>query len=156
MVRYRASADPSSPLTPRQYGFTHARSVEPPFNHGFWDLQDAGIYVEFVFGEPLSAFTKRYDSGRGGPCLTGPLVPENQGEYGDVSFGMMRSEVRSMSDDRRLGYVFTDDQAEAGGLRYCTNSAALRFVAYEDLEIEGDGQYRGVVEDKLTSEGMPQ
>src|SRR5450631_3457070 len=112
MVRDRASAKASSPLTPRQYGFTQARSVEPPFNHGFWDLQDAGIYVEVVFGEPLLAFTKKYDSGRGGPCLTGPLVPESQGGYGDVSFAMMSSEVRSMSDDRRLGHVIADGQAE--------------------------------------------
>jgi len=154
MVGYRASADPSSPLTPRQYGFTQLRSVEPSFNHGFWDLQDAGVYVEVVFGEPLLAFSKR--CGCGGPRLTAPTVPENQVEYGDVSSGIMRSEVRSMSDDRRLGHVIADGQAEAGGPRYCTNSAALRFEAYADLEIEGYGQYRGVIEDKLTSEGMPQ
>ena len=154
--QYPVPAEAISRLTSRQYQVTPENATEPAFNNEFWDLKVVGIYVDVVSGEPLFASTKKYDSGCGWPSFTAPLVPENVKEESDVSFAIVRTEVRSTNADSHLGHVFTDGPTEEGGLRYCINSAALKFVAYEDLETKGYGQYRGLFVDKLTSEGMPQ
>jgi peptide-methionine (R)-S-oxide reductase len=145
-----------SRLTPRQYRVTQERGTEPPFDNEFWNLKEAGIYVDIVSGEPLFASTKKYDSGCGWPSFTAPLESDNVKEVKDLSGGMARVEVRSSAGNSHLGHVFTDGPASAGGLRYCINSAALRFIAYEDLETEGYGEYRHLFDDPSTSEGVAQ
>lgn len=129
-------------LTPEQYRVTQEAATEPAFRNEFWDHKDAGIYVDVVSGEPLFASTKKYDSGCGWPSFTAPLVPENVVENSDRSFGMVRTEVRSSHGDSHLGHLFPDGPPDEGGLRYCINSAALRFVPYDDLDAEGYGEYK--------------
>jgi len=129
-------------LDRRQYAVTQNGATEPAFKNAFWDTKDAGIYVDIVSGEPLFASTKKFDSGCGWPSFTLPLDAANVLEKLDVSHGMIRTEVRSKHAGSHLGHVFDDGPAADGGLRYCINSAALRFVPYEDLEAEGYGQYK--------------
>src|ERR1700731_1039096 len=143
-----------SRLTPRQYRVTQERGTELPFDNEFWNLKEAGIYVDIVSGEPLFASTKKYDSGCGWPSFTAPPESDNVKEVSDLSGGMVRVEVRSAAGNSHLGHVFTDGPASEGGLRYCINSAALRFIAYEDLETEGYGEYRRLFDDFPTSEGV--
>jgi peptide-methionine (R)-S-oxide reductase len=139
-------------LTPRQYAVTQENATEPAFANEFWDKKDAGIYVDIVSGEPLFASTKKFDSGCGWPSFTIPLEPANVLENEDRSHGMARTEVRSKHGDSHLGHVFEDGPTDEGGLRYCINSAALRFVPYEDLEAEGYGQYKKLLEDAESEE----
>jgi peptide-methionine (R)-S-oxide reductase len=134
-------------LTPRQYAVTQESATEPAFDNDFWDKKDAGIYVDIVSGEPLFASFKKFDSGCGWPSFTIPLEPANVVERTDASHGMVRTEVRSANGDSHLGHVFHDGPPEEGGLRYCINSAALRFVPYEDLEAEGYGRYKDVLDE---------
>jgi peptide-methionine (R)-S-oxide reductase len=131
-----------SHLTARQYQVTQESATEPAFDNEFWDHKEAGIYVDIVSGEPLFASKRKFDSGCGWPSFTVPLESGNVVEVDDRSHGMLRTEVRSAHGDSHLGHVFPDGPTEEGGLRYCINSAALRFVPYEELEAEGYGQYK--------------
>jgi peptide-methionine (R)-S-oxide reductase len=139
---YGKDADAIAKLDDRQYAVTQEGATEPAFDNEFWDKKDAGIYVDVVSGEPLFASIKKFDSGCGWPSFTVPLEPDNVVENMDVSLGMIRTEVRSSHGDSHLGHVFDDGPPQEGGLRYCINSAALRFVPYEDLEPEGYGRYK--------------
>lgn len=131
-----------SQLTPVQYEVTQRSATEPAFDNAYWDNDEAGLYVDIVTGEPLFASTKKFDSGCGWPSFTMPVEPRNIVESEDRSHGMTRTEVRSSSGDSHLGHLFHDGPMDQGGLRYCINSAALRFVPYEELEAEGYGEYR--------------
>ena len=144
MTNYTKDADKVAKLTPEQYQVTQEAATEPPFRNEFWDHKEAGIYVDVVSGEPLFASTKKYDSGCGWPSFTAPLEPANVVENSDLSFGWKRTEVRSTNADSHLVHVFDDGPVDQGGLRYCINSAALRFVPYDDLEKEGYGEYKSL------------
>lgn len=148
MTQYTKDQDAIARLTPEQYAVTQQSATERPFDNEFWHNDDRGLYVDIVSGEPLFASTTKYDSGCGWPSFTKPLSAENIVENSDTSLGMRRTEVRSAAADSHLGHVFDDGPVDQGGLRYCINSAALRFVPLEDLETDGYGQYIGLFEHK--------
>jgi peptide-methionine (R)-S-oxide reductase len=139
---YQKDPEKVAQLTEEQYRVTQEGATEPAFRNAFWDKKDAGIYVDIVSGEPLFASLKKFDSGCGWPSFTVPIEPGNVIEKADFSHGMSRVEVRSANGDSHLGHVFDDGPADAGGLRYCINSASLRFIPVGDLEREGYGKYR--------------
>ncbi|AXI28094.1 methionine sulfoxide reductase [Priestia megaterium] len=128
-------------LTPIQYEVTQHDATEPPFRNEFWDHTEDGIYVDIVSGEPLFSSTDKYDAGCGWPSFTKAINKDEVKENMDVSHNMVRTEVRSKTANSHLGHLFDDGPQDAGGLRYCINSAALRFVPKEDLEKEGYGEY---------------
>ena len=137
--KYAKTDEAVSRLTPEQYRVTQKDGTERPFSGEYVDNKDAGIYVDVVSGEPLFASIDKYDSGSGWPSFTRPIAKRNIVERLDDSHGMRRMEVRSKHGDSHLGHVFTDGPSDSTGLRYCINSASLRFVAREDLEAEGYG-----------------
>ena len=135
-------------LTPEQYRVTQQCGTEPPFRNEYWDNHRAGIYVDVVSGEPLFTSVDKFDSGSGWPSFTKPIDKNNVAEKTDRGFGMERTEVRSSKGDSHLGHVFDDGPSDKGGLRYCINSASLRFIPVEKLKEEGYGQYLPLFEKK--------
>ncbi|EYB69573.1 methionine sulfoxide reductase B [Deinococcus phoenicis] len=131
-------------LTPEQYRVTQHEGTERAFTGKYWDHGGEGIYVDVVSGEPLFSSLDKYDAGCGWPSFTRPIPDVNLTENTDYKIGYARTEVRSGQADSHLGHVFPDGPQEHGGLRYCINSAALRFVPLEKLEEEGYGEYRGL------------
>ena len=152
---YRKDPDKVAQLTEEQYRVTQDSVTEPAFHNDYWDNEDAGIYVDIVSGEPLFASTTKFDSGCGWPSFTEPIDPDNIAETPYLSHGMTRIEVRSTHGESHLGHVFDDGPTEAGGLRYCINSAALRFVPVKDLDREGYGKYRKLFASDETRKGEP-
>lgn len=142
MRQYEKNPDAVARLSPEQYHVTQEDGTERPFDNVYWDNKEPGIYVDVVSGEPLFASVDKYDSRSGWPSFTKPLTKDNVVTHTDSSLGMARTEVRSTNADSHLGHVFDDGPTEAGGLRYCINSAALRFIHLDDLESQGYGDYR--------------
>jgi len=147
MEKYRKTQEAISKLTPEQYRVTQQGATERPGTGEYLDNNEPGIYVDIVSGEPLFASSDKFDSGCGWPSFTKPIEPVNINELRDTSHGMMRTEVRSTHGDSHLGHVFEDGPEDRGGLRYCINSASLRFIPRDDMEAEGYGQYLDQVED---------
>ena len=133
-------------LTPEQRRVTQKSGTERPFSGEYNDNKEPGIYVDIVSGEPLFASADKFNSGTGWPSFTKPIVPANVNELRDTEHGMVRTEVRSTHGDSHLGHVFNDGPRERGGLRYCINSASLRFVHLKDMAAEGYGDWIDQVE----------
>jgi methionine-R-sulfoxide reductase len=141
-------AEAVSRLSPEQFRVTQEGGTERPFANAFWDHDEPGIYVDVVSGEPLFSSLDKFDSDCGWPSFTKPVDPENVEEQPDNSHGIAGTEVRSSHADSHLGHVFDDGPQDAGGLRYCINSASLRFVPLDELESEGYGNYLKLFEPK--------
>ena len=141
---YRKDPTAIAQLSKRQFAVTQEDATEPPFRNEFWDNHDDGIYVDVVSGEPLFSSTDKYDSGSGWPSFTRPIEPANLVQLEDRSFWAVRTEVRSANGDSHLGHLFDDGPVQDGGLRYCINSAALRFIPLDELESQGYGDYRSL------------
>lgn len=140
-MQYRKSQKAINQLTDEQRRVTQEGGTERPFTGEYNDHNEPGIYVDIVSGEPLFTSTDKYDSGCGWPSFTRPVVSENINTLRDNSLGMIRTEVRSTHGDSHLGHVFPDGPPDQGGLRYCINSASLRFIHRDDMEREGYSEF---------------
>ncbi|UFS58827.1 peptide-methionine (R)-S-oxide reductase MsrB [Subtercola endophyticus] len=147
-TEYRKDLTAISQLTPEQFAVTQQSATEPAFTGEFWDNHEDGIYVDIVSGEPLFASTDKYDSRSGWPSFTRPINSANVVRRDDKSYGMVRTEVRSANGDSHLGHLFDDGPVAEGGLRYCINSAALRFIPRGSLEAQGYGDYTSLFDTK--------
>jgi peptide-methionine (R)-S-oxide reductase len=146
MPDYHKDLDAISKLSPEQYRVTQKSATERPFENEYWDNKEPGIYVDVVSGEPLFISNDKFESHSGWPSFTKPLVSENVVELHDSTHGMERIEVRSANGDSHLGHLFDDGPRDAGGMRYCINSASLRFIPVDELEEEGYGRYANLFE----------
>lgn len=140
-TEYRKTSEALGRLTDRQFAVTQDDATEPPFRNEYWDNHEQGIYVDVVSGQPLFSSTDKFDSGSGWPSFTKPIDATAVVERTDRTLWMKRTEVRSSGADSHLGHVFDDGPRQAGGLRYCMNSAALRFVPVAELEAQGYGDF---------------
>ena len=147
MQKFGKNPESISKLSPEQYRVTQQGGTERPESGEYLNNKEPGIYVDIVSGEPLFASADKYESGCGWPSFTKPIEPANVSELKDSTHGMTRTEVRSAHGDSHLGHVFTDGPADRGGLRYCINSASLRFIRRDDMAAEGYGAYLDQVED---------
>jgi methionine-R-sulfoxide reductase len=148
MANYTKDADAISGLSKEQFRVTQQNATERPFENAYWDHDAPGLYVDIVSGEPLFSSLDKFDSDCGWPSFTKPVDSENVEERADNTHGMSRTEVRSTHADSHLGHVFDDGPRAAGGLRYCINSASLRFIPLDELESEGYGEYVKLFESK--------
>jgi len=148
MKTYRKSPEAIAALTPEQYRVTQENGTEAPGSGEYLHNAEPGIYVDLVSGEPLFTSKDKFDSGCGWPSFTRPINGDFIRELQDHSHGMTRTEVRSTHGDSHLGHVFTDGPQDRGGLRYCINSAAVRFVHRDDMEAEGYGEYLSLLEEE--------
>ena len=146
MPDYRKSPEAIASLTPEQFRVTQQNATERPGTGAHLDNDEPGIYVDIVSGEPLFASSDKFESGCGWPSFAKPIVPAHVNELRDTAHGLVRTEVRSTHGDSHLGHVFPDGPADRGGLRYCINSASLRFVHRDDMQAEGYGAYLDQVE----------
>lgn len=147
MPAYAKTPEAVAALSEEEYYVTQKSGTERPGTGKLLANKEPGIYVDIVSGEPLFASSDKYESGCGWPSFTKPIEPANVQELQDRSLGMIRTEVRSTHGDSHLGHVFPDGPRDRGGLRYCINSASLRFIHRNDMEAEGYGDYLGQVED---------
>src|SRR5215467_4551685 len=147
MAAYKKTQAAIAKLSPEEYRVTQQSGTERPGTGSLLNNEEPGIYVDIVSGEPLFASSDKYESGCGWPSFTKPIEPANVKELSDTTQGMVRTEVRSTFGDSHLGHVFPDGPADRGGLRYCINSASLRFIPRDDMEAEGYGAYLDQVED---------
>jgi peptide-methionine (R)-S-oxide reductase len=152
MKEFRRTPESIASLSPEQYRVTQENGTERPFQNEHWNNKEPGIYVDVVSGEPLFASSDKYDSECGWPSFTRPIESENVVEKHDAAHGMMRTEVRSMHGDSHLGHVFEDGPSDKGGLRYCINSASLKFIPFAELEKQGYGPYRQLFEHSAAAE----
>jgi peptide-methionine (R)-S-oxide reductase len=148
MLKFNKDPAAIAALTPEQYRVTQQGATEMPGTGEHLDNDEPGIYVDIVSGEPLFASSDKFDSGCGWPSFTKPIEPANVNELVDKAHGMIRTEVRSAHGDSHLGHVFDDGPEDRGGLRYCINSASLRFIHRDAMEAEGYGAYLNQVEDR--------
>lgn len=148
-MRYAKTKDAIDRLTPEQYRVTQENGTERPFTGEYNDNKQPGLYVDIVSGEPLFASSDKFESGCGWPSFTKPVEPANVAELRDISHGMVRIEVRSAHGDSHLGHVFPDGPRDRGGLRYCINSASLRFIPRDRMAEEGYGAYLDQVLDQV-------
>jgi len=148
MSEYKKTPEALARLTPEQYRVTQQNGTEAPWTGKLLDNHEPGIYVDIVSGEPLFASSAKFESGCGWPSFTKPIAPAAVKELRDASHGMIRTEVRSASGDSHLGHVFNDGPRDRGGLRYCINSASLRFVHRDDMQAQGYGAYLDQVEER--------
>ncbi len=147
MTVYHKTAEAVSALSPEEYHVTQQSGTERPGTGKYLHNKEPGIYVDIVSGEPLFASSDKYESGCGWPSFTKPIAPVFVSELRDASLGMMRTEVRSAYGDSHLGHVFDDGPRDRGGLRYCINSASLHFVARDDMDAKGYGDFLNQVEE---------
>jgi peptide-methionine (R)-S-oxide reductase len=147
MSIYRKTDEAVAALTPEQYRVTQQSGTERPGTGPLLNNKEPGIYVDIVSGEPLFASSDKFDSGCGWPSFTKPIEPAHVNELTDTTYGMVRTEVRSAHGDSHLGHVFDDGPLDRGGLRYCINSASLRFVHRDDMVAQGYGDYLDQVEE---------